>query len=130
MKCYSTIERNGIMPFTATLNVEFMILSEQIDKGEYHNITYTWNLKDYTNKLIYITKSLLVSFIFRFYTYVISNKPIYKAKTGFPHSSVIKNMLANAGEVDLIPGLGRSPGEGNGNPIQFSCLGNPLDRGS
>ena len=68
MKCYSTIERNGIMPFTATLNLEFMILSEQIDKGEYHNITYTWNLKDYTNKLIYITKSLLVSFIFRFYT--------------------------------------------------------------
>ena len=56
------------MPFTATLNLEFMILSEQIDKGEYHNITYTWNLKDYTNKLIYITKSLLVSFIFRFYT--------------------------------------------------------------
>jgi len=36
----------------------------------------------------------------------------------------------NAGEVDLMPGSGRSPGEGNGNPLQYSCLGNPMDRGA
>ena len=42
---------------------------------------------------------------------------------------MVKNLTANA-EVGLIPGLGRSPGEGNGNPLQYSCLGNPMDRGA
>ena len=40
---------------------------------------------------------------------------------GFPGGSVIKNPPANAGDLDLIPGLRRSPGEGNGNPLQYSC---------
>ena len=43
---------------------------------------------------------------------------------------MIKNPLTNAGDPSLIPGLGRSPGEGNGNPLQYSCLGNPTDRGT
>ena len=47
---------------------------------------------------------------------------------GFPGGSVVKNLPAKAGDVDLIPGLGRSPGEGKGNPLQDSCLGNPMDR--
>ena len=41
-----------------------------------------------------------------------------------------KNLPANAGDMGLIPGLGRSPGEGNGNALQYSCLGNPMDRGA
>ena len=41
----------------------------------------------------------------------------------------VKNLSANAGDMDLIPGLGRSPGEGNGNSLQCSCLENLLDRG-
>ena len=41
-----------------------------------------------------------------------------------------KSTPANPGDVGSIPGLGRSPGEGNGNPLQYSCLGNPLDRGA
>ena len=49
---------------------------------------------------------------------------------GFPDSSAIKNLPANAGDMGLIPGLGRSPGEGNGKPFQDSCLGNPMDRGA
>ena len=49
---------------------------------------------------------------------------------GFLGSSVIKNPPANAGDVGLIPGSGRSPGEGHGNPIQYSCLENPMDRGA
>ena len=48
----------------------------------------------------------------------------------FPGGSVIKNPPANAGDLNSIPGLGRSPGEGNGNPLQYSCLRNPMDRGS
>ena len=47
---------------------------------------------------------------------------------GFPGDSVVKNLLAIAGEVGLIPGSGRSLGEGIGNPPQYSCLGNPMDR--
>ena len=46
---------------------------------------------------------------------------------------VVKNLPANAGDVrdaDLIPGSGRSPGEGNGNPLQYSYLENPMDRGA
>ena len=49
---------------------------------------------------------------------------------GFPGSSVVKNLPANSGDPGSIPGLGRSPGEGNGNPLQYSCLGNPMDRGA
>ena len=47
---------------------------------------------------------------------------------GFPGGSVVKNAPANAGDASLIPGVGRSPGEGNDNPLQYSCRGNPMDR--
>ena len=47
---------------------------------------------------------------------------------GFPGGSLVKNAAANAGDASLIPGSGRSPREGNGNPLQYSCLGNPMDR--
>ena len=43
---------------------------------------------------------------------------------------MVKNPPASAGEVSLIPGLLRSYGEGNGNPLQYFCLGNPMDRGA
>ena len=43
---------------------------------------------------------------------------------------MVKNLPANAGDVGSISGLGRSPGEGNGNPLQYFCLGNPMDRGA
>ena len=43
---------------------------------------------------------------------------------------MIKNLPANAGDTGTIPGLGRYPGEGNSNPIWYSCLGNPTDRGT
>ena len=46
----------------------------------------------------------------------------------FPGGSDSKESACNARDVVLIPGLGRSPGEGNGNPLQYSCLGNPMDR--
>ena len=52
---------------------------------------------------------------------------------GFPGGSVVKNQSANAGDTedsDLIPGSGSPPGVGNGNPLQYCCLENPMDRGS
>ena len=50
-------------------------------------------------------------------------------RRGFRSVSVVKNLPANAGDAGLIPWLGRFPGEGNGNPLQYSCLGNPMYRG-
>ena len=47
-----------------------------------------------------------------------------------PGGSAVKNSPDNAGDLGLIPGLGRSPGEGNGNPLQYSRLENPMDRGA
>ena len=52
---------------------------------------------------------------------------------GFPGVSVVNNLPANAGNIGdtgLIPGSGRYPGEVNGNPYQYSCLGNPMQRGA
>ena len=51
-------------------------------------------------------------------------------KRGFPGGSVVKYLPANAGDAGSIPGLGRSPGEGNGNPLQYSCLENFMDSGT
>ena len=48
----------------------------------------------------------------------------------FPGGSAVKNLPANVGDMGLIPGLGRSPGEGNGNPLQYSYLENSMDRGA
>ena len=47
---------------------------------------------------------------------------------GFPGGEMVKSPPANAGDVDLIPGSGKFPGERNGNPLQYSFLGNPTDR--
>ena len=49
---------------------------------------------------------------------------------GFPVGSVVENPPAGAGDVGSVPGSGRSPGEGNGNLGQDSCLGTPMDRGA
>ena len=56
-----------------------------------------------------------------------------KEALGFPGGVVVKNPPANAGDAGvtgLIPGSGRLPGGGNGNPLQYSCLENPMDRGA
>ena len=67
------------------------------------------------------------------------NKPVTKVVgeslftgtiQGFPGGSVAKNLPVNAGDLGLMPGSGRSSGEGNGNPLRYSCLGNPMDRGA
>ena len=54
----------------------------------------------------------------------------YVAMKGFPGGSVVKNPPANAGDAGLISGSGRPPGGRNSNPLLYSCLGNPMDRGA
>ena len=55
---------------------------------------------------------------------------ILKGLMGFPGGSDGKESACNAGDLGLIPGLGRFPGERNGYPFQYSCLENPMDRGA
>ena len=64
----------------------------------------------------------------RLFSTAVESRPIAD-RMGFPGGSVVKNS-ANPGDVGSIPGLGRSPGEGDGNPLQYSCLGNPVNRGA
>ena len=58
------------------------------------------------------------------------NLVLFPASLGFPGGSDGKESACKAGNPGLIPGLGRSPGEGNGNPAQYSCLENPMDGGA
>ena len=62
--------------------------------------------------------------------YLFFKKSVYPPPSGFPGGSEVKNPPANAGDMALIPASGRSPGEENGNPDQYSCLENPMDRGA
>ena len=55
---------------------------------------------------------------------------MFKGVQGFPGSPDGKQTACNAGDPGLVPVLGQSPGEGNSNPLQYSCLGNPKDRGA
>ena len=53
---------------------------------------------------------------------------IFMKRQDFPNGSMVKSPPANAGDADSIPGSGRSPGGGNGKPLQNCCLENPMDR--
>ena len=55
--------------------------------------------------------------------------PVYLFGTSLV-AQTVKNPPANTGDISLIPGSGRSPGEGNDHPLQYSCLENPMDRGA
>ena len=59
---------------------------------------------------------------------VLEIKDLVKVKLGFPGGSVAKNLPANEGDMGSIPGSERSPGKGNGNPLQYSCLKNSIDK--
>ena len=67
------------------------------------------------------------------YSHLLKNFPQLLSSTqskDFPGGLEIKVSASNAGDLGLIPGSGRSPGEGNRNPLQYSCLENPMDRGA
>ena len=71
--------------------------------------------------------------MFRLVCSTSSDLSVVIAYLGFPRGTVVKNLPANVGDardVGSVPGLGRYPGGGNGNPLQYSCLENPMDRGA
>ena len=70
---------------------------------------------------------MVTSFIFLKNLFILKG---INVKGGFPGGLLVKNSPNNAREAGSISGLGRFPREGNGNPLQYSCLGNPMDRGA
>ena len=73
--------------------------------------------------------------IFPIYNYhllanIVANSPVYNHRNGFPGGSDGKESACDMEDLSSIPGLKRSPGEGHGNPLQYSCLENPMDRGA
>ena len=69
--------------------------------------------------------------VYNMFTYNCQNLTVITMSfLAFPPSSVGKESICNAGDMGSIPGSGRSPGEGNGNPLQYSCLEKPMDRGT
>ena len=80
-----------------------------------------------------LLKRLCKEFLFvllAFLEYLLLFTSCLSMMVGFPGSSDGKESACNAGDPGSIPGSGRSPGEGNGNPLQYSCLENPMDRGT
>ena len=90
------------------------------DSNEQPHLKTTGKILDYM-MIFYL---YLVCFIFSI------SYSVLPFHLGFPRSSVGKESACSAGDPGLIPGLGRSSGEGNGNPLQLSCLENPIDRGA
>ena len=99
----------------------------------FHEISYSTTSFFLTAKVIvsYLTKKIIGPSE-KDSTYFSPHLPIvvhvYLSCIGFPRASVVKNLSANAGDLGLIPELGRSCGEVKGNPLQYSCLENPMNR--
>ena len=90
-------------------------------------IWYIFIWKKENTQNISLSQNMLI-FYEKLCTYTNIHLDIIADISGFPGGSVVKNPPANAGDMGSIPGWGRSPGEGNGNPFQYSCLENPMDR--
>ena len=102
-------------------------------KGRGAGINQEVGINVYT--LLYITQITNKDLLFRSGNYTQHFVITYKGnnlqgKNSFPDSSDCKESISEAGDLGSIPGWGRSPGEGNGNPFQYSCLENPMDRGA
>ena len=81
--------------------------------------------------IVSCASALIGNALFFFFFFCYSTIIFFSSKhLCFLSGSVVKNTPANAGDEGLIPGLGRSPGEESGNPLQYSCLQNPMDRGT
>ena len=102
------------MGVTAVLMLPLLLLGISGLLFIYQEVSRLWSKSVVQNKVVVITDA-------------ISGLGKGKQVLGFPDGSVVKNLPANTGDSGLIPGSGRPPREGNGNPLQYSCLENPMD---
>ena len=103
----------------------------KIPWGAQHGQKKPWNLwTTWNNEQNYMNRCIFPPLkINSFHLILQKNMRLPKRLKSFPGCSVVKNRPANAGVSASIPGLERYPGEGNDNPLQYSSLGNPMDRG-
>ena len=98
------------------------------------NFTHSiyWTLSKFTLSIVYSSQQLyMLSGISLISKWGLKKLSILsRLPRGFPGGAVVKESTSQAGDVGLIPEWGRSPGEGNGNPLQYSCLENAMDRGA
>ena len=103
-------------------------------EAEYVCCMFVWQYRKNKSSFldsIYLIKSwLAMSYKCILFFQRTLNRVILKYTIGFPGGSVGKESACNAGDLGSISGSGRSPGEGKGNPLQCSCLENPMDRGA
>jgi len=104
-----------------------------INFSHQYNLPFYIDCKLHTNN-IYGFEFFIVNYYgFETKNFIQANRHQLVAHWVFPGASVVKNQASNAGDatdVSSIPGLGRSPREGNNNSLQYSCLKNPVDRGA
>ena len=97
-------------------------------------VLYVWqyrkNKSSFLDSMYLIKPWLAMAYKFILFFKSTLNRGILMYTIGFPSGSVSKESACNAGDLGSISGSGRSPGEGNGNPLQYPCLGNPMDRGT
>ena len=76
------------------------------------------------------TREMLICFLLRKYAAIRKSGNVLSNKRGSPCGSAGKESACKARDLSVIPGWGRSPGEGKGYPLQYSCLGDPMERGA
>ena len=93
-----------------------------------HAATKTWHSQVNTHFFFFFFKQPVCAWVV--YSPVIQHFFFFSNLTRFLGSSDVKESACSTGDLSSIPGLGRSPGEESGNPLQCSCRGNPMDRGA
>ena len=111
------------MALSMFLRVRCIFLKTTVQLSISVNLTLLQYHHSHFNFVTSLKKMFFIAFFF-FFTFSTGSS------LGFSGGSAVKNPPANAGNMSPIPGSGRSAGEGNGNPLQHSCLGNPMNRGA
>ena len=114
------------------VNRQLQTLTSPLSKQRAH---LSWANSQHLSWKIEVPQATLKNFLFKNAVSHFATEYYGISKTGiklqlYLVGTVVKNPHANAGDVSSIPGLGRSPGRGNGNPCQYFCLENPIDRGA
>ena len=91
-----------------------------------------WSVVNYISYFIGLLLQIFIKYLSTVYIFssIISVSLLCLSLSGFPGSSDDKESACNVGDPGSIPGSGKFSGERNGNPLQYSCLGNPMDRGA
>ena len=128
---------NHFLPLHSPQGVTALYFTYQVTKLWFVKLGAKHDRKEYyQSNMLYIcliTGYLIPTKVSTFSTFEAQRYKVNRVHLhywGFPDGSVSKEDTCNAGDPGSIPGLGRCPGEGNGNPLQYSCLGNPMDRGT